>query len=74
MGLIDNLSKMLLGLKGQKPKFDGETKTSTLHYKSSTMNDPKILRKASILDEADALNTNKFKSGIGKKYTDNLPK
>lgn len=74
MGLYENLSKMLLGLKGQKPKFDGESRTSTLHYQSSTIGDPKIIKKPSILDETDAMNNNKFKSGKGKKYTDNLPR
>ena len=74
MGLYENLSKMLLGLKGQKPNFNAESKTSTLHYQSSTIGDPKILRNPSILDEADALNKNKFRSKKGQKYTDNLPK
>lgn len=74
MGLLENLSKMVLGLKGQKPKFNGETQTSTLHYQSSTLNDPKILRPSSRLDEADGLNNNKYKSRKGLKYTDNLPK
>jgi hypothetical protein len=74
MGLLENLSNMILGLKGQKPKFNAETKISTLHYNSSTLNDPKIIRNSSILDEKDALNLNKFKSSKGRKYTDNLPK
>ena len=74
MGLINNLSKMLLGLKGQKPKFNNETSLSTLHYKSSTINDPKILKKSSILDETDAFNRNKYRSQSGLKYQDNLPK
>jgi hypothetical protein len=74
MGLLDNLSKMMLGLKGAKPNFDGETSLSTLHFKSSTIGDPKILRKASLLDEADSTNTNKYKSAKGQTYKDNLPK
>jgi hypothetical protein len=79
MGLYDNLSKMLLGLKGQKPNFEGESKTSTLHNKSSTINDPKFTGRyaklnPSILDETDALNKNKFRSAKGQKYTDKLPK
>jgi hypothetical protein len=74
MGLLDNLPKMLLGLKGQKPNFSGENDKSTLHYQSSTIGDPKILRKPSILDEADSLNNNKYKSGKGKRYEDNYPK
>lgn len=74
MGLLENLSKMLLGLKGQKPNFKGETPQSTLHYQSSTINDPKILRPSSKLDETDAFNKNKYKSRAGLKYTDNLPK
>ena len=74
MGLLDNLSKMFLGLKGQKPKFNAESKTSTLHYQSSTLGEPKIIRNSSILDESDAMNKNKFRSAKGQKYTDNLPK
>lgn len=74
MGLLENLSKMLLGLKGQKPNFNAETKTSTLHYQSSTLGDPKIIRNPSILDETDTMNKNKFRSSAGQKYTDNLPK
>lgn len=78
MGLIDNLSKMMLGLKGAKPNFAGETPLSTLHRQSSTIGDPAFLkgskRNPSLLDEADILNKNKFKSAKGQKYTDNLPK
>ncbi len=74
MGLLENLGKMLLGLKGQKPNFNGEAKGSTLHYNSSTLNDPKITRRSSILDETDAFNTSKYKSTKGKGYLDNLPK
>ncbi len=74
MGLLDNLSKMYLGLKGQKPNFNGETPQSTLHYQSSIINKPKIVKPASILDEADNFNKNKYKSRAGLKYTDNLPK
>lgn len=74
MGLYENLSKMLLGLKGQKPNFNGESRTSTLHYQSSTINDPKIIKNPSILDEVDGMNKNKYKSAKGQKYTDNLPK
>ena len=75
MGLLDNLAKMTLGFGGKKPtNFSGESKTSTLHNESSTIGQPAISRKASILDETDALNTNKFKSGKGQKYNDKLPK
>jgi hypothetical protein len=75
MGLLDNLAKMTLGLGGKKPtNFSGESSTSTLHNESSTIGKPAISRKASILDETDALNTNKFKSGKGQKYNDKLPK
>ena len=75
MGLLDSIAKMTLGLGGKKPtNFSGESKTSTLHNESSTIGKPAISRKASILDETDALNTNKFKSGKGQKYNDNLPK
>jgi hypothetical protein len=73
MGLLQNISKTL-GFGGSKPKFTGESKTSTLHNLSSTIGDPKILRNSSILDETDAMNKNKFRSIKGKKYTDNLPK
>jgi hypothetical protein len=74
MGLLYNLSKTFLGLNGQKPNFNGESKTSTLHYQSSTLGEPAILRNSSILDETDTMNKNKFRSNTGKKYTDNLPK
>lgn len=74
MGLLDNLPKMLLGLKGQKPNFNKETYQSTLHYQSSTLNEPNIVRQSSILDEADSFNTSKYKSRNGLRYTDNLPK
>ncbi len=74
MGLLDNLSKTFLGLGGQKPNFNGETPTSTLHYQSSTTGDPAIKRNSSILDEQDALSRNKFRSSAGLKYQDNLPK
>ena len=78
MGLIDNLSKMMLGLKGAKPNFNGETPLSTLHFKSSTIGDPAFSkgskRNPSNLDEADAFNKNKFKSSKGNTYKDNLPK
>jgi len=70
MGLLDNISKMLLGYKGEKPNFNAETKTSTLHNQSSTIGDPKITRNPSILDEADTLNTSKYRATSGKKYTD----
>lgn len=74
MGLLENLSKMLLGLKGQKPNFNAETPTSTLHFQSSATGDPKIQRPSSKLDEIDGFNTNKYRSRSGGKYTDNLPK
>lgn len=73
MGLLENISN-ILGYGGSKPRFNAETKSSTLHYQSSINNNPKIVRKSSILDENDAFNSNKFKSGVGRKYTDNLPK
>jgi len=72
MSLLDNLSKMLLGYKGAKPKFNAENKISTLHNQSSTIGQPTITRNPSILDEADSLNTSKYKSGKGKKYSDQL--
>lgn len=71
MGLIENLSKMRLGLKGAKPSFNAESKTSTLHNQSSTLGVPTIVRNSSILDETDVLNKNKFKSSPGQKYNDN---
>ena len=75
MGLLDNLAKMTLGLGGKKPtNFFGESSTSTLHNQSSTIGNPAIKRKASMLDEGDALNNNKFKSAKGQKYNDKLPK
>lgn len=72
MGLLDNISKMLLGYKGEKPNFNAETKTSTLHNQSSTIGDPKITKNPSILDEADTLNTSKYKAASGKKYSDQI--
>jgi hypothetical protein len=74
MGLLDNLSKMLLGLKGQKPNFNSKIYQSTLHNQSSTLGDPKIIKPSSILDEADKFNTSKYRSKNGLKYTDKLPK
>jgi hypothetical protein len=73
MGLLQNISKTL-GFGGTKPNFNAESKTSTLHKLSSTINEPIILKNPSILDETDAMNKNKFRSAKGKKYTDNLPK
>jgi hypothetical protein len=72
MGLLDNISNMALGYRGQKPNFNGETKTSTLHYQSSTIGNPNIKRNSSILDETDTLNTSKYKSTRGRKYTDQI--
>jgi hypothetical protein len=75
MGLINNITKTTLGLGGNKPKnFTPESTLSTLHNQSSTIGDPSIARNPSILDETDVLNNNKFKSGKGKTYSDNLPK
>jgi hypothetical protein len=75
MGLLDNIANMRLGYGGVRPtNFSSESKTSTLHYQSSTIGDPSISRNSSILDEKDALNKNKFKSNPGKKYNDKLPK
>lgn len=73
MGLLQNISK-ILGFGGTKPNFNAESKISTLHNLSSTIGDPKIIRKSSILDETDALNKNKFRSAKGQKYTDKLLK
>lgn len=72
MGLLDFLPKMRLGFQGAKPQFNAEDKTSTLHNQSSTIGDPKIKRNPSLLDEADALNKSKYKSGTGKKYSDQI--
>ena len=78
MGLLNNLSKMMLGLKGAKPNYSGENPSSTLHNQSSTIGNPAFpkgsKRNPSLLDEADAFNKNKFKSGKGQTYKDNLPK
>jgi hypothetical protein len=74
MGLLDNLSKMVLGLQGRKPKFNNETPLSTLHNQSSTIGQPAIKRNPSNFDEADATNMSKYKSAKGKRYSDNLPK
>jgi hypothetical protein len=73
MGLLQNISKTL-GFGGTKPNFNAESKTSTLHNLSSSTGNPKVKRNPSILDETDTLNNNKFKSGKGQKYNDNLPK
>jgi hypothetical protein len=73
MGLLENISS-ILGYGGGKPRFNAESKTSTLHYQSSINNNPKIVQKSSILDENDTFSSNKFKSIKGRKYTDNLPK
>ena len=72
MGLLDFLPKMRLGFQGAKPKFNAEDKISTLHNQSSTIGQPTITRNPSILDENDSLNTSKYKSGKGKKYSDQL--
>jgi hypothetical protein len=73
MGVLENISR-ILGFGGSKPRFNAESKISTLHYQSSINNNPKIVRKSSILDEGDTFNSNKFKSIKGRKYTDNIPK
>jgi hypothetical protein len=73
MSLLENISR-ILGYGGGKPRFNAENKISTLHYQSSINNNPKIVRKSSILDEGDTFNSNKFKSATGKKYMDNRPK
>jgi len=70
MGLIDSITKTLLGYGGVKPNFKGETPTSTLHNRSSTLGNPPIIRNPSLLDEEDSLNTSKYKSQKGKKYLD----
>jgi hypothetical protein len=72
MGLLDFLPKMRLGFQGAKPKFNAETRTSTLHNQSSTIGDPKITKNPSLLDEADSLNTSKYKAASGKKYNDQI--
>jgi hypothetical protein len=75
MGLLDNIANMRLGYGGVRPtNFSSESTISTLHYQSSTIGDPSTSRNPSILDETDALNKNKFKSALGKKYNDKLPK
>jgi len=78
MGLLQNISTRL-GFGGTKPNFQGESKTSTLHFRSSTINDPKLMGRyaklnPSNLDETDALNKNIYKSAKGQKYTDKLPR
>jgi hypothetical protein len=71
MGLLDSISKMALGYKGQRPKFNSETISSTLHYQSSTIGFPKNKKyNPSTLDETDILNRSKYKSSFGRKYTD----
>ncbi len=72
MSLLDFLPKMRLGFQGAKPQFNAEDRASTLHNQSSSTGDPKYKRNPSILDEADSLNTSKYKSGKGKKYSDQL--
>jgi hypothetical protein len=72
MSLLDFLPKMRLGFQGTKPKFNAETKISTLHNQSSTVGDPKIVKNPSILDEADTLNTSKYKSSKGNKYLNQM--
>jgi hypothetical protein len=73
MGVLNNISRTL-GFGGEKPRFNVESKQSTLHYQSSINNNPKIVRQSSILDEGDTFNNNKFKSTKGGKYIDKLPK
>lgn len=73
MGLLQKLNSSLFGFKGIKPFFKGESKNSTLHYLSSTNNNPKIVRNPSILDEQDTLNKNKYKSTPNKTYLNNKP-
>jgi hypothetical protein len=72
MSLLDFLPKMRLGYQGAKPKFNAEDKTSTLHNQSSTVGDPKTIKNPSILDEADTLNTSKYKSSKGNKYLNQM--
>ena len=71
MGLLDFLPKMRLGFQGAKPKFNAESKTSTLHNQSSTIGVPPITRNHSLLNENSILNQNKFRSKPGQKYNDN---
>lgn len=73
MGLLQKLSSSMLGLKGVKPLFNGESKESTLHYLSSVNNQPNINRNPSILDETDNFNTNKYRSASDKTYLNNKP-
>jgi hypothetical protein len=72
MSLLDFLPKMNLGYQGAKPKFNAESKTSTLHNQSSTIGNPSIARNPSILDETDVLNTSKYKSSKGNKYLNQI--
>jgi hypothetical protein len=73
MSVLQNISR-LLGYGGDRPQFNAEVKTSTLHNRSSINNDPAITRQTSILDEGDTFNTNKFKNSPGQKYNDKLPR
>jgi hypothetical protein len=72
MGLLDFLPKMRLGFQGAKPKFNAEDKISTLHNQSSTTGDPSYKKNPSLLDEADSLNTSKYKSSKGNKYLNQM--
>jgi len=72
MSLLDFLPKMRLGFQGAKPQFNTEDKTSTLHNQSSTIGDPAYKKNPSLLDEADSLNSSKYRSVKGKKYSDQL--
>jgi hypothetical protein len=84
--LINQLPNSRLGLKGQTPPFNTlPVPPRSLHQTYSVDGNPtgtKVLgiNKAhplpmpSILDEMDGNNKNKFKSAIGKRYIDNLPK
>ncbi len=73
MALINQISN-ILGFGGEKPKFNKETKRSTLHNLSSVTGDPVIKRNQSILDETDSFSTNKYRSRVGSRYIDNKPK
>lgn len=74
MGLLENIKNTNLGFKGNKPQFNAETSSSTLHNTSSVNGKPYISRNPSTLDEQDTTNTSKYNSSRGKRYLDNLPK
>lgn len=74
MGLIDLLKTSILGWKGEKPPFSGETISSTLHNQSSINDKPDIKKEPSKLDEGDTNNKSKYNSSRSKRYLDKLPR